>query len=239
VEGGALWTFNTDLSATWSGFADSGIGISGYYYDLADGGGTTAGVWTAETNGLATSPGDDAVHTVFVWSADAFGNIGTAVSDSIIALSMTGDYDNDGLSNTNEQPNGADPLDGDSDDDSMSDGWEVANGYSPTNTSDASEDTDSDGYNNRQEFYCDTHPSNNESRLIFENTVSLPGPELIVRWNSSTGRIYNLYYSDLPGALWQPLADNTNLPGTGGTMTFTGTVESVMYRLYKVGVHFP
>lgn len=239
VENSALWTFNTDLSASWSGFADTGAGVTGYYYDLADGGGTTTGVWTTETNGLAASTGDDAVHTVYVWSADAFGNIGTAVSDSVIVLSLTGDYDSDGLSNTDEQPNGADPLNPDTDGDSMFDGWEVVYGFSVTDTSDALIDTDGDGYDNRQEFYCDTHPSNTESHMVFENAVSLPGPELVVRWNSSTGRVYSLYYSDLPDAPWQPLAGNTNLPGTGSTMAFTNPVESITYRIYKVGVRFP
>ena len=239
IQDGALWTFNTNLATAWSGFIDEGAGISGYYYSLVDGGGTTSGIWTTGTQGLISCEGVDVDHTIYVWGSDVFGNIGTAASNHVAVLSLDGDYDHDGLSNTNEPTVGANPLDSDSDDDSMSDGWEISNGYNPTNSADADNDTDGDGYSNRQEFYCDTEPSNTESHLFFKGTASdaVIGP--ILSWNSSTGRVYSLYYNHVPNALWQPLAGHTNVPGTGGTMTFTGTVESATYGLYKLGIRFP
>ena len=236
VETGAVYTLNLDLYATWSGFLDDGAGISGYYYNLADNGGTTSGTWTVETNALVPVAAPDAVNTVFVWSRDEYGNLSTAVSNSILALNPAGDYDGDDLENSQEAVFGANLFVADTDGDTIRDGWEATYGMSPTNNSDAATDTDGDGYNNLAEYYCDTHPSNIESRLIFE---AFTGVDPLVCWNSSTARVYTLYYSDLPDTGWQPLDGSTNISGTGGTMTFTGSVETTTYRLYKLGVRFP
>jgi len=95
------------------------------------------------------------------------------------------DPDSDGLTNLEEYQNNTDPLDSDTDNDSLidgdevntyftdpldsdtdndgiSDGWEVENNLNPL-TDDASEDLDSDGLTNLEEYYLGTFANNPDS----------------------------------------------------------------------------
>ena len=75
--------------------------------------------------------------------------------DSITSIEdvlPSGDFDNDGHSNSNEFLIGAAPTGSDSDGDGMEDGWEFINGLDPISSEDASLDSDSDGMTNAQEF---------------------------------------------------------------------------------------
>ncbi len=235
VEGGAAYTFNTDLSASWSGFTDALAGVAGYYYDLQNHGGTTVGTWTVAATGWLAGATGDALNPVHVWAADAYGNVGASASGSIIVLTSAGDYDADGLANSDEQPNGADPLDPDSDDDEMPDGWEVAHALIPTNAVDGTADPDEDRYNNRLEFYFDTNPTNADSHVDFR-AAQPGGREFLVQWQSSTGRTYRLYSSDnAVNDPWQPVSDFENAVGVGGVMAYTGSQVSASMRFYRLG----
>lgn len=111
VEDGAEWTLNSSLLATWSGFSDAGSAIARYYYALTNRGGTASAEWTTEPVALVGDAEPDATNTVHVWAADAYGNIGQAVSASIFVLDPAGDFDDDGYSNLEESILGTDPRD--------------------------------------------------------------------------------------------------------------------------------
>ncbi|QGX39854.1 hypothetical protein E2H98_09365 [Permianibacter aggregans] len=90
---------------------------------------------------------------------DGLSNLGehTAGSDPHVA-----DTDGDQLSDGDEvHVHGSNPVLADTDDDFINDGWEVANGFSPTTASDATEDADSDSFNNKEEYFGKTDPNNN------------------------------------------------------------------------------
>lgn len=236
VEGGAAYSMNGGISATWSGFADAGDGVEAYYYALEDRGGSSSGAHTIATMGYVADPVPDATNTLFVWSEDGYGNIGLAASDDILVLSTNGDRDGDGLANGAEPSWGVSPLDPDGDGDEMPDGWEVGHSLDPTNAADASLDDDEDLQDNRFEFYFDTDPTNGGSYLDFTPVRPDSGGDFVVQWNSSTARVYSLYYADAPDAPWAPLAGATNLGGTGQFLSRTGSSEAVTFQLYRLGV---
>lgn len=238
IEDGAAWTFSTDLLVSWSGFSDAGAGLAGWYVGLVDGGGSTAGMWSAVSTGTVAGAATDVRNVVYVWAADSYGNCGASATDDIVVLSSSGDYDLDGLINTDELRYGASPLDADSDADGMGDGWEVRYGFAPTNSDDAAADGDGDGYNNRLEFLFDTLPGDAASHQVLASRSPGAG-DVFVQWSSSTGRVYSLYRSASPSGSWSPVPDWTNRPGTGDTMVFTGSSASVSFDLYRIGARLP
>ncbi|OQA23789.1 MAG: hypothetical protein BWY59_02523 [Verrucomicrobia bacterium ADurb.Bin345] len=190
LESGAAWTLNTTLSAEWSGFADMGCGIAGYYAALADGSGTTDGTFSSEESTSVGGAVADATNTVYVWSVDAYGNIGSATSSWILVLGQDSDHDQDGYGNLAESIMGTDPMDADS--------W-----------------------------------------MGLEGNASQAGGEHLIRWDSSVGRTYSLYYADRLGDEWQPVPGCTNLSGTGDLMSQPADLETVTSRYYRIGVRMP
>jgi PKD repeat protein len=110
------------------------------------------------------------------WEIQFFGNT---------SRDGSGDYDNDGLSDLKEYQNYTNPSDSDTDDDNITDsvevntystnptlkdtesdgipdGWEIQYALDPF-LNDASIDTDSDGYNNFQEYLKGTNPNDSKS----------------------------------------------------------------------------
>src|SRR3990172_8326886 len=73
------------------------------------------------------------------------------------------DFDDDGLSYSQEQLYGTDPNNPDTDGDGMPDGWEVQYGLNPLNIGDATLDADSDGYLNIKEYQGGTDPTDQSS----------------------------------------------------------------------------
>lgn len=241
VEGGAAYTLDSTLNSTWSGFTDSGSSIAGYYLSLTNNGGTASGNWTNASPGrIAGAP--DATNTVYVWGRDACGNIGTAVSDSILLLSPGGDWDSDGLTNGAEGSYSCSPLDPDSEDDGMPDGWEVQYGLNPTNGMDAGGQDDSDRYSNLDEYYWGTDPKSGSSLLQFDGHHSGGPTNAVLNWNSITGRLYSLYlaaggYSN--GMPWSPMAAFSNVAGAQGTMIYTDQNVGAAGRYYKLRIRLP
>ncbi|MFX1533612.1 MAG: hypothetical protein ACFFDI_05195 [Promethearchaeota archaeon] len=77
---------------------------------------------------------------------------------------LNNDTDNDGLLD-GEEVNiyGTDPILSDSDGDNLPDGWEVTYLLDPLNSTDAGDDTDSDGLTNLEEYNRGTDPRNSDS----------------------------------------------------------------------------
>ena len=235
------YTFDYDLASIWNGFVDEVSTVIGYYYSLSDQSGTTSGVWTVGTMGVATGAVLDATNTFYVWAADQFGNCGLASSDSILVLSATNDWDGDALKNAEEISYGADPTSRDSDSDGISDGWEVRYSLSPTNSTDGALDPDNDSYSSEEEFIAGTDPTNALSFFKLDNEVLGPSAlSPVIQWQGSADRTYSVYYTDdhlgkMPS--WLMLISNVN--GIGGSLSVTDQTAGVDCRMYRVTVENP
>jgi len=87
---------------------------------------------------------------------EKIGEIGIAPPDR--------DYDNDGLTNSDEiLKYGTDPTDFDTDDDGMPDGWEVKYGLDPTSNTDKNTDKEHDGVSNYVEYTKGTDPTKKDT----------------------------------------------------------------------------
>ena len=87
IDSGADYSTDTTLSLAWSGFADTGSGITTYYFGTVNNEGTTNGTADTASPGQISGIGQGSV-TIYVWAKDAAGNIGLATSDSIIVDSL-------------------------------------------------------------------------------------------------------------------------------------------------------
>jgi hypothetical protein len=102
----------TAVTSVWSGFSDNLSGLAGYYYGASDGGGTTAGLWTAATEGVLAPAVPDGTNHVYVWARDKAGMIGPAAGTAVLVLHPDTDFDADGMSSGDERVAGTDPGDG-------------------------------------------------------------------------------------------------------------------------------
>jgi hypothetical protein len=100
------------LDCAWGGFADTGVGLAGYFVGLADRGGTPEGVLSFATNAVLSDVPLDREIPVYVWARDAVGNIGAAVSGTVLVLHAERDFDGDGLVNADEEISGTAADDG-------------------------------------------------------------------------------------------------------------------------------
>ena len=104
----------------------------------------------------------------------------------------------------------------DSDHDGLADWWEMER-FGSLAASTGGHDSDGDGISNAAEFAAGTDPFSTEDRLdILADTAQISSEdELIIRWNSKTGRLYVVEVSD-DLATWT--AATTVLVGTGAQM---------------------
>lgn len=58
----------------------------------------------------------------------------------------------------------------------------------------------------------------------------------VMTWHSETGRIYSLYTGTglMHGARWQAVPGFTNMPGVTGSMSYTGIIDSVRAKFYRI-----
>lgn len=91
IDNGSANSTDTTLDLNWTGFTDSGSGVVGYYYSFTNNEGTTTGTVTNATTGTLSSASQSTV-TIYVWAADAAGNIGLAASDDIFVDSLPPQY---------------------------------------------------------------------------------------------------------------------------------------------------
>jgi len=105
-----------------------------------------------------------------------------------IRFTMSDDPDGDGLTTTQEQSLGTDPLKYDTDGDGLSDGDEV-NVY---HTNPLLADSDGDGQSDGMEITCGTNPTNDFS--VFKITVmSVRTNNMVdVQWSGATDRLYRV-----------------------------------------------
>jgi hypothetical protein len=76
-----------------------------------------------------------------------------------LGATLDSDYDDDGLTNTEEASHQTDPRNPDTDSDGMNDAWEVQWGLDPLNATDASADIDGDSISNQRESQLGTSPT--------------------------------------------------------------------------------
>lgn len=137
-----------------------------------------------------------------------------SIGPTVVALDEADD-DGDGLNNSWEKSYGSDPNDPDSDGDGIPDGEEHLIGTHP-----ALADTDGDGMPDNDELRAGTSPTNPASFLGMAR-LTMQGGNLLVEWNSVTGRNYRLQSArSLIGAEFEDIA--------GETFSATGTQSSLV-----------
>lgn len=238
LEGNAEYTFCPVLEAAWGGFTDAASGIARYFCATQHSFASPGGQWSTNCSLTITSSASDQLTFLYVWAVDGYGNPSAAVQDHIVVLSSNGDYDADGLDNRTETNLNCNPTRADSDGDDMSDGWEYSYALDPTDASDGDPDADGDGYDNRSEFYTDTDPHDGTVHLLFR--LHHPAVTLVIlKWNSSTGRVYTLLSRPDSGSAWNAVAGWQSVPGTGGEMTFTADTWNIHRQYYRLKVGLP
>jgi hypothetical protein len=124
----------------------------------------------------------------------------------------------------------------DSDADGIPDWWETAHFGGATNAV-SDEDTDGDGYLNRDEFVTLTDPKNPDSRFSVKDMGAVPPYQ--IHYLSATGRLYTLEGSSGPPhdpLSWQDLG--TNQLGSGAPQQFTDVTPDPI-RAYRIRVSIP
>ena len=124
----------------------------------------------------------------------------------------------------------------DVDGDGMPDSWETTHGLN-ARANDASADSDGDGAGNYAEYIADTNPTNPAS--VFMLNILSAG-DATVSWESSSNRQYSLWHATnlVDANPWTPLAQMTNLSGTGGTMIYTNSTPDAC-EFFKTSVFLP
>lgn len=118
----------------------------------------------------------------------------------------------------------------------LPDWWETEYGGSATSMV-ATNDSDSDGFSNLQEYIADTNPTNAAS--FFEMSGFLASTGQTVYFTGSTGREYQVFYTtnDLADTNLVWLAAHTNLvwgTGTNSSITVTNVADKAFYRLKAI-----
>jgi hypothetical protein len=164
----------------------------------------------------------------------------------------------DGAEVTPGRPNYPDPYDRDGD--RIADAWEQIHFGGPTNAN-PNADSDSDGFNDRDEFWAGTDPTNDASYFSIVSlgstgtyvnvlvTVTNDGPphvvtqgvlwveSLLLRWPSRSNRCYQVFSADsVDGA---PTLLDGMVPSAPPMNTYTGETVDVEIRFYRIGVLEP
>jgi hypothetical protein len=107
----------------------------------------------------------------------------------------------------------------------------------PTDGSADFTDPDGDLLNTFQEWTADTDPTDGASVLRIVSIT--PGPPVSVSLQSSTARLYTLQSrADLSTGGWTPVPGATDIPGTGGLLSFTDPNPGSS-RFYRISVRRP
>jgi hypothetical protein len=147
-----------------------------------------------------------------------YETIATGVAGQTVVLSGSVLYGSTTVVTTGEQVIGISAYP-DADGDGIPDSWELTYGLSPSIKSDAMEDWDGDGFTNGQEYACDTHPLERNSRLaITHGALTTQGYQL--EWQ---GGVEATQYVERSEDLSDPLGWSViwvNPPPTSRTHTF-------------------
>ncbi len=108
----------------------------------------------------------------------------------------------------------------DSDGDGLIDAWELLYGGDATNLA-AGADLDGDLYSNLEEFLAGTNPTNFASRMAIFTGPVVSGTNIVVRWQSATGKFYRLDRSTNLASDAFSFAVRTNVPAVPPENTVT------------------
>ena len=130
----------------------------------------------------------------------------------------------------------------DDDQDGMPTIWEIVHGLDPNDPSDALQDPDGDGYNNRNEYFAGTDPHSAESVLRFTKIVQIASNEFFLQFQAVPNRAYSVVYStnNSQSANWIKIKDFGAAP-TNRLIELTNTVppDTSILRFYNVIVKLP
>ncbi len=122
------------------------------------------------------------------------------------------------------------PPAGDMDDDGLPNAWETLHFGHPTNALPGAFD-DADPADNLHECLADTDPHDPADFFHIASAAPEAGAFLL-RFPSSSNRLYDIYCSDLPGSPPEPLA--TNLPGLPPLNLYPDPSPSPLRRFYHI-----
>jgi hypothetical protein len=127
----------------------------------------------------------------------------------------------------------------DSNGDGIPDGWTWQHGLDPTATGLAARDPDADARTTGEEWVADTNPVDPQS--VFEIAEVTRAQQVAVSFLSSSNRVYTLHSATnlvAEPASWFPVSGQTNVRGTGGTLTLNDATNSAQ-KFYRVQVRVP
>ncbi len=122
----------------------------------------------------------------------------------------------------------------DFDADNIPDSWE-SQYFSSTASCVATNDPDSDGYNNLDEYIAGTIPTNSASffQISVTNSVTQPSSEVVINWNAVEGRTYSITWNDKLGSAFTSLETGITFPQNSYTST---AVSAENQGFFKVNV---
>ncbi len=156
-----------------------------------------------------------------------------------IQLASDPDPDSDGLTTTQEEMLGTDPLNPDSDGDGLPDGWEVRYGLNPLSgvgDDGGAGDWDKDNFSNRNEFLAGTDPRDPLSSLRL-TIQSISTNQVRISWQSVVGKKYQLEMRDGAGGDFRIVASDVFpriAQSTNETFIESLSVSMTNPRFYRV-----
>ncbi len=95
---------------------------------------------------------------------------------------------------------------GDRDGDGLPDDWETANQFNPDDPTDATQDADGDGQDNRTEHLAGTNPRQATSVTRLQR-IDWHGDHVVLGFQGAQGRWYRLEHANQPGGNWAMVHD--------------------------------
>jgi autotransporter-associated beta strand protein len=142
-------------------------------------------------------------------------------------LSWVVDYSNHGVELRVASP-------GDRDGDGLDDAWEQTYWASLSFTNAGNQDSDTDGFNDLQEFIAGTNPTDDSSFLSLTRIAFLANGVFGLHWSSVSGKVYTVYQStDLLLPNWQVLQGNLTATGS---VHYLETNDPGKHTRFRVGV---
>ena len=102
-------------------------------------------------------------------------------------------------------------------------------------------DYDLDGMSGADESVAGTDASDPDSVLSLATFGGVPAGTnlMVVRWDTELGRFYSLFRAPDLTSEWARVPAVSNVPGTGGGMSYTDTVDGVEMRFYRIRAAYP
>ena len=110
----------------------------------------------------------------------------------------------------------------DNDYDRLPDDWEIIHFGSITNSAGGTNDWDHDLFIDYHEYIADTDPQNPSNYFVIQSAEwNQALPCTVISWQSATGRLYTVTTTTNLDYELSAVAEFTEIPGTGDTMTYT------------------